>query len=188
MPVLQAEPDVWPEDLFHPGTSATENERSWHVVHTRSRQEKALARQLGAGRIPFYLPLIRRRLRSGGRTTVSHVPLFPGYVFVLANREERWSVVSTRRVVRPLEVADQAGLWHDLRQVQRLITSGAALMAEDRWQAGVRVRIRSGPLAGLEGQILRGVSGRRFIVQVDFIQRGASVLLDDDVLEEPGLP
>ena len=188
MPVLQAEPDVWPLDLFDPGTTAADSERCWHVMHTRSRQEKALARQLGAGRIPFYLPLIARRSRSGGRAIVSHVPLFPGYVFVLASREERWSAVSTRRVVRPLEVVDQAGLWRDLRQVQRLIASGEALVPESRWQPGARVKIYSGPLAGLVGQVLRTASGRRFVVQVDFIQRGASILLDESVLEEIGVP
>jgi transcription antitermination factor NusG len=188
MPVLQAEPDVWPSDLFDPEMTVEKGERCWQVMHTRSRQEKALARQLGAGRIPFYLPLITRRSRSGGRAIVSHVPLFPGYVFVLASREERWSVLSTRRVVRPLEVVDQAGLWRDLRQVQRLIASGEPLVSEPRWQPGVRVKICGGPLAGLVGQVLRTASGRRFVVQVDFIQRGASILLDDSVLERVASP
>jgi transcription antitermination factor NusG len=44
------------------------------------------------------------------------------------------------------------------------------------------VEITSGPLAGLRGRILRSASGQRFVVQIDFIQRGASVELDDFTL------
>lgn len=43
--------------------------------------------------------------------------------------------------------------------------------------------IRTGPLAGLRGKVLNVLSGRRFVVQIDFIQQGASVLLEDCLLE-----
>jgi transcriptional antiterminator RfaH len=79
-------------------------------------------------------------------------------------------------------VADQVGLWHDLRQVRQLIASGAPVTREERLTAGTPVEIHEGPLAGLRGTILRGASGRRFVVQVNFIQQGASVLLHDSCL------
>jgi hypothetical protein len=44
------------------------------------------------------------------------------------------------------------------------------------------VVIRSGPLAGLRGTIVEKAAKRRFVVAVDFIQRGASIVLDDDTL------
>ncbi|NLS91761.1 MAG: hypothetical protein GXX96_06220 [Planctomycetaceae bacterium] len=57
------------------------------------------------------------------------------------------------------------------------------MTAESRLQAGQRVRIRHGALAGLEGTVLvrRGMS--RLLLSVDFLQKGASVAVDDDVLE-----
>jgi transcription antitermination factor NusG len=134
---------------------------------------------MAEGEVPFYLPLIRRRLLMRGRKMTSHVPLFPGYFFLLGTREERLQALATKRVVNTLIVADQQALWHDLRQVRSLIATGAPITPEDRLAPGVLVEIRSGPLAGLRGTILRTASGRRFVVQVDFIQRGASVLLDD---------
>jgi hypothetical protein len=48
--------------------------------------------------------------------------------------------------------------------------------------AGAVVDITSGPLEGLRGTIIRSASGRRFVVRVDFIQQGASVLLEDFAL------
>ena len=112
------------------------------------------------------------------------LPLFPGYVFVRATEHDRRSALATRRVVSVLEVRMQEELEADLRQLHRLIATGAAVTAEDSWTIGTKVEIKSGPLAGLQGVIVRVASGRRFIVQVNFIQRGASVLLDDFVLAE----
>ena len=89
------------------------------------------------------------------------------------------TALATNRVVHTLEVADQGTLWDDLTQVDRLIGTGAPITPEERLEPGSLVEITSGLLAGLKGRILRAANGRRFVVQVNFIQRGASVLIDD---------
>jgi len=179
MPILSAEPALFPECLFDEEPQAEAADRVWWVLHTRPRQEKRLAQQLHGKQVPFFLPLVKHQLRVRNRTVSSHLPLFPGYVFLLGTRTERLMALNTGRVVQPLEVANQEDLWRDLRQVQRLIASGAPLSPEGQLLPGTPVEIRSGPLAGLRGTILQAVSGRRFLVRVDFIQRGASVLMDD---------
>jgi transcriptional antiterminator RfaH len=182
MPILPAEPSWFPAELFTEPLAPPQVGRQWWVLHTKPRQEKSLARQLHSAQVPFYLPLVCHRFRLRGRTVTSHVPLFAGYVFFLGDHEERLSVFDTRRVAQALEVKDQEGLWRDLRQVHRLISSGAPVTLEEKLSPGMTVEIKSGPLAGLKGQILRRASGRRFVVAVDFIQQGASVLLDDYAL------
>jgi transcriptional antiterminator RfaH len=182
MPLVPLEADRFPERLFEEPQVATANGRVWWVVHTRPRQEKSLVRQLHSASIPFYLPLISRRLRIRGRVMNSYLPLFSGYVFLLATGEERITALATSRIVRTLPVADQTELWDDLRQVSRLIATGAPITPEDRLAPGDLVEIRSGPLAGLRGKILRAATGHRFVVQVNFIQRGASVMLEDFML------
>jgi len=170
---------LFPEGLFGDADPAVSSERVWWVLHTRPRQEKSLARELRERRLGFYLPLLPRRSQLRGRVLTSYVPLFAGYVFLLAEGEDRVAALATGRVVRALEVKDQGGLWRDLRQIHQLTSSGAAITPEDRLSPGMTVEIQSGPLAGLRGKILRSASGRRFVVTVDFIQRGASVELDD---------
>jgi transcription antitermination factor NusG len=179
MPILPAEPALFPEALFDLPPPPETGGRHWWALHTRPRQEKSLARALSQRRIPFYLPLAGRRLRIRGQVVTSHLPLFPGYVFLLGAPEERVAALATRRVVRALAVADQQGLWQDLRQVERLLASGKPVQREDQLGPGAPVEIRGGPLDGLRGVVVKAVSGCRFIVRVDFIQRGASVLLDD---------
>jgi transcriptional antiterminator RfaH len=181
MPILAPEPALFPENLFE-AASPEVLERRWCVLHTRPRQEKSLARYLHERDIAFYLPLLTSRVRVRKQVVHSYSPLFASYLFLLANRDDRLIALGTRRVATVIEVSDQAKLWSDLRQVHRLMGSGLPVTAEDRLTPGTPVHIREGPLMGLRGVIVRSVSGNRFIVTVDFIQRGASVMLDDGVL------
>jgi transcriptional antiterminator RfaH len=180
MPILPAETDRYPVDLFD-GHGATSGE-AWWVLHTRPRQEKSLARELVERCLPFYLPQVERRSRIRGRIVTAHVPLFTSYVFLLGNERQRVAALATHRVVTALRVADQARLTAELDQVHRLIESGAPVTAEQRIGPGATVEICSGPLAGMRGTVVRSAAGRRFVVRVDFIQRGASVELDDYTL------
>jgi len=181
MPVLQMEENVYPVNLFKGGAEEA-GERCWYALHTKPRQEKALARQMLEARVPFYLPLIRQKTVVRGRLLQSHVPLFGGYLFLLADREERVTALATQRVVRSLQVPRQDDLWRDLAQVERLISSGLPVTPEQKLYPGKAVTIRTGPLAGLKGKIVREVSRRRFVVQVNFIQQGVSALLEEYML------
>jgi transcriptional antiterminator RfaH len=182
VPVLPVEPGWFPADLFEQAPAPDPDARRWWVLHVRPRQEKSLARQLLQAEVPFYLPQVQRRSRIRGRVLTSYNPLFAGYLFLLAAAEERITALATARVVNSIRVLDQPKLWADLRQIYRLIATGAPVTPEDRLAPGMLVEVRDGPLAGLKGKILRAASGRRFVVEVDFIQRGASVTLDDFVL------
>jgi transcription antitermination factor NusG len=183
MPILQAESACFPENMWRGDAPTPElARRSWWVLHTRPRQEKSLARDLHKEQIPFFLPLIPRRSRIRNRTMTSYIPLFTGYVFMLAEGEERLTALRSDRIARMLPVADIEGLWGDLRQISRLIAAGAPLSPEGRLTPGMLVEIKSGPLAGLKGKIIREASRSRFVVEVDFIQRGVSVVVDDFTL------
>jgi len=182
MPLLPLEPFVFPDDLLT-GSPLPENDAEcWWVLHTRPRAEKALAGKfLGRG-LAFYLPLHQRQWRTRGRRFSAHLPLFPGYVFLLASPEERVAALATGRVVRSLPVADQLRLRRDLREVNRLIASKEPITLENTLTPGDRVEIIAGPLLGLRGKVLRSASGCRFVVEVDFIQKGASVEVDESTL------
>jgi len=78
-------------------------------------------------------------------------------------------------VVRSLSVPDQQGLWANLRRLHGLIASGRPVLPEECLVPGQLVEITSGPLLGFQGRVIRSTSGKRFVVAVDFIGRGASV-------------
>ncbi|HEX3655077.1 MAG TPA: transcription termination/antitermination NusG family protein [Pirellulales bacterium] len=183
MPILAPEINLHPADLLERAGGASGDLR-WWVLYTLSRQEKQLMRRLHLFDIPFYSPLVRKKQRSpAGRFRESYVPLFSNYVFVLGGEDDRQSALKTNCVANWMAAADTAALTHDLRQIQRLIEIGAPLTPERRLEGGERVRVRSGPFRGFEGTVLRRDGETRLLVAVNFLQQGASVLLEDCQLE-----
>ncbi len=185
MPILKKEPTIFPEELLD-AESPLGCDRQWHVLYTKARQEKALARELLKYRVPFYLPLIPKETISRGRQIASHIPLFMGYVFLLADGDERLQAMQTNRISRVLDEDDSESLVHDLRQIRHLIASGAPLTVESRLVPGDRVRVKHGPFAGLEGTVLQRRGKTRLLVAVNFLQQGASVEVEDFYLEPIG--
>ncbi|MBN2474014.1 MAG: antitermination protein NusG [Pirellulales bacterium] len=185
MPILSEEPCLYPEALLDE-IVLDRSQRQWWVLYTRARQEKAISRDLLGFEIPFYLPLVRKTSIHRGRSVVSHVPLFAGYVFLYGSEEERVRSLMTNRISRILSVDDPGELVHDLRQLRQLITSNAPLTVESRLVPGNRVRVRHGSFAGLEGTVLTRRGETRLLVSINFLQQGASVEIDDYLLEPIG--
>ena len=159
------------------------SDRCWRVIYTKARQEKALARDLLQFEVPFYLPLVPKDNLIRGRRIRSHIPVFVGYLFLFSSDEERIQALTTNRVSRTLEVEDQEQLFKDLAQLRQLIATDAPLTIERRLMPGRRVRVKSGAMAGLEGTVISRRGHSRLLVAVNFLQRGASVAIEDYMLE-----
>lgn len=184
MPILAQETDIFPEDLFEVAGQATDPDVSWWALYTLSRREKNLMRRLLALEVPFYCPIIPKRNRSpAGRVRTSYVPMFHNYVFIHADEMQRYQAVSTGCVSKQIRVTDGIELTRDLKQIHNLVLAGVPLTQESRLQTGERVRVRSGPFRGYEGTVIRREGQTRLLVHVNFLQQGASVLLDDCQLE-----
>ena len=91
--------------------------------------------------------------------------------------------MTPNRISRVLPVEDPDQLTFDLRQLRQLIAAGAPLTVESRLKPGQRVRVRQGPFAGLEGTVLKRRGETRLLVAINFLQKGASVEIDDFLLE-----
>jgi len=185
MPIVRDIPSLYPDVLLEELVFQA-SARRWWALYTKVHQEKALARQLLGYQIPYYLPLVQKTSVWRGRRFISRVPLFAGYVFLFGTEEERVASLTTNRISRVLVVDDVEGLSRDLRQLWHLIASGAPLTVEQRLAPGQRVRVRSGLLAGLEGRVLKRHGATRLLVAVDFLQQGASVHIEDCLVEPLG--
>ena len=191
MPILEAETAIYPENLLTDLTSQTADDngaerteaRRWWAVYTKARQEKAFARQLVQLDVPFYLPLVAKTNRIRGRRVQSYIPLFGGYVFLFGTGDERTKSLTTNRISTILEVENQKQLSEDLGRVALLIAHDAPLTVEKRIEAGTPVRIKSGPMAGLEGTVVTRRGQSRLLVSVRMLQQGVSVEIDDFMLE-----
>jgi transcriptional antiterminator RfaH len=174
MPILPLEKTIFPDGLLEPAYCET-NRADWWVLHTKPRTEKTLARKLLSHSVPFFLPVYSKRGRQRSRTTVSHLPLFPSYLFITGDDSARRVALETNYVVRTIPVVERDRLVDDLSRVYRLMVSGVPMAPEDRLQPGQWVQITSGPLQGMEGKLIRRGTRDQLIVEVNFLQRGAAV-------------
>ena len=181
MPLLPPETFVWPEELLSKPLPEGEMIR-WWALHSRPRAEKALARHFLGRRLSFFLPLAKKRWRSRGRLLTSTSPLFPGYIFLLGDESARISALTTNQVAQCIRVEDQQRLHEDLAKIHRLMLSGEPLTPEEKLQPGDWVEITAGPLEGLQGKIIRRGKQMRLYVEVQFLQRGASVEIDGSMI------
>jgi transcription antitermination factor NusG len=154
----------------------------WYVVCTFARHEKAIADRLRNKAIETYLPLYWAVRSWGPRRAKVELPLFPGYVFVRTEITRKVRVLEQPGVVRFVGLNGKATPLAD-EDMQKLRTSLRACKAEPYpyLSAGRRVRIKSGPLLGVEGTIVRRKGSVRLIVQIDLIQR--AVLLELDAVD-----
>jgi len=156
---------------------------AWMLLHTRARQEKVVADLLAGLGVERYLPLVRVRRRYGHRKREILAPLFPSYVFARCAKEAAWRVHDAGRVAQVLEISDQERFGREIEQIRRAIEADVCLDPHPFLRAGHRVRVRSGPLLGVEGvvEIKRRVD--RLVLQVHTLGQAASVEIDADDVE-----
>lgn len=182
MPILDAEQSMYPADLLGKLEELAEG-RKWYVFYTKARQEKAFARQLISYRVPFFLPLVEKENLIRNKKVKSHIPVFGGYIFLFVTEEERVKALTTNRISNILNVEDQERLSYDLQNVQHLIKAEAPLTVERRLVAGEKVRIKAGPMAGLEGVIEKRRGQAVLYVAVTMLQQSAMIEIDDYLVE-----
>ncbi|MEE9129320.1 MAG: transcription termination/antitermination NusG family protein [Phycisphaerales bacterium] len=168
------------EIFTRPGLS----EIRWHVLRTRSRQEKLIARVLRSAGIRHFLPLVRRVRCYGHRHRVVEQPLFACYLFLYGTVEDTYLATATKRIVEVIGVADQQRVAHELQQIQRAVAHGAELALYPYLHVGRRVRVRAGPFRGIEGLVEDSRKPSRLVLQVQTLGRATSVEIDAGLLEQ----
>ena len=155
----------------------------WFVLHVKSRQEKALARDLQAIGICHYLPLIAQTKYYGVRKFHVKKPLFAGYLFLRGAPADAYRAHNTRRVARILSVANQPQLEWELRNLHLALSKSATLEMYPFLRRGVRVQVRSGPFRGLQG-VIDKIGGRdRLILQMQMLGKASSLEIDGALLD-----
>lgn len=156
-------------------------EPRWYAAYTSANHEKRVAEQLGVRSMEHFLPLYESVRRWKDRKMRLQLPLFPGYVFVRLALRDRLQVLQVPGVAK---LVGFNGLPTALPQaeIEALRTSlkgGVRASPHPYMTTGRRVRVQTGPLAGLTGILVRRKSGARFVVSVDLIQRSLAVEMDE---------
>jgi transcription antitermination factor NusG len=152
----------------------------WYAAYVCSRHEKRVILQLEERGVDCVLPVYRSVRRWKDRRKELDLVLFPGYVFVHIDLRERTRVLQLPSVVRFVSFNGQPAPLPDgqIEAISNGLASGIRAQPFPHLKVGRRVRIRSGPLAGAEGILLRTKDKFRIVLSIDLIMRSVAVEVD----------
>jgi transcriptional antiterminator RfaH len=156
---------------------------AWFVAHTRPRQEKKLQQFCERGGLSATLPLYQSVRKYRGKQVVFQKPLFPGYVFLQLLPDQRQTVVQCDHVANLLVIYDQALFRRQLGEILQALDSSLEIYLAPEIGPGTRVKVKYGPLRGLEGWVEERYGMTTVLLRLDFIGQAAAVKLQADEIE-----
>jgi transcription antitermination factor NusG len=158
---------------------------NWYALYTAPRHEKLVADHINRHGIPCFLPLYRSVRRWKDRRKELAMVLFPGYVFVRVAPQDRLQVLQLPGAIRlvtfngcPVALPE-----HEIELLRSRLSGTHVMEPHPYLRVGKRIRVRSGPLQGLEGIIVRMKDRCRLVFSIDLIMRSVAVEVDDDEVE-----
>jgi transcription antitermination factor NusG len=163
-----------------PTVVAAPDEHRWFAVYTCANHEKRVIRHFEARAVEHFLPLYTSVRRWKDRRVQLEMPLFPGYVFVRIAFGLRLRVLEVPGVVhlvgfngQPYPLADG-----EIESLRKGVMNASRIEPHPYLKVGSRVRIKNGPLAGVEGSLARKKNTYRVVLSLDLIARSAAVEVD----------
>ena len=162
------------------------NPQHWHAIYTRHQHEKIVAQILSYKGFEVFLPLYDTVHRWKDRDKKLSLPLFPCYVFLKGGLERRFDIVTTPGMYSFVGTENRAAIIpaEEIEAVRRAVESPLRLEPHPFLKCGDRVRVKSGPLAGVEGVLTRKKNLYRLVLSVELLQQAVSLDIDAHLVEK----
>jgi transcription antitermination factor NusG len=166
------------------------SESPWYAIYTRHQHEKMVAQILTSKGFNTFLPLYATTHKWKDRTKALSLPLFPCYVFLKGDIERRLQIVTTPGIFGLVSSGGQPAAIPnvEIEAIQRVIESGTRVEAHPFLKCGNRVRVKCGPLAGIEGILVRKKSVSRLVLTVEILGTAAAIEVSAFQVEEVSVP
>lgn len=158
---------------------------NWYALYTRHQHEKTVARLLSAKGFETFLPLYDAVHRWKNGVKQLSLPLFPCYVF-LRGPLDRWLPILTTPGIHTVVGfgGEPAMVPHsEIEAVRRVVESPLGAEPHPFIKCGDKVRVKAGPLQGLEGVLLRKKNLWKLLLSVEMLQRSVAVEVDAYMVE-----
>jgi transcription antitermination factor NusG len=154
--------------------------REWWAVYTRHQHEKTVAENFSSSGLEVFLPLYNVVRQWKDRKKHLALPLFPCYVFLRGESGRRVQVLSTPGVHYIVTIAGRPAAIPEveIEAIRRAAQSPLGVEPHPFLRCGDRVRIKSGPLADIEGILVRRKSSYRLILSAELLQKSIAVEVD----------
>lgn len=161
---------------------------NWYALFVRYQHEKFVALGLSNKNIEVFLPLCTSTRQWQDRKKQLSLPLFPSYVFVRENMERQLQIISTPGVIHIVRFGGRPAIvsQSQITAVRKILESHCAVEPHPFLTCGDRVRVKSGPLTGVEGILTRKTNRARLVISMEMLGRSASVEIELTNVERIG--
>jgi len=166
-------------------SSSSELTPKWYALYTMPRSEQSVMRHLGVRQIEAFLPTCEStRIWKNRQRVKIEQPLFPSYLFVRICSRDRGSVLGSPGALKIVGNSFGTLVVPDA-EVEFLRSDFCRKRVEPylHFVAGKKVRIKSGPMQGVQGVLVEKGNGLRFILTIAMINQSAAVEVEADELE-----
>src|SRR6516162_4900121 len=124
-------------------------------------------------------------MRSYGSTIQLSLPLFPCYVFIQGGLDRRLRVLNTPGVLGFVGWSGRAAPIPEaeIEAVLRTVESALRVEPHPFLKRGDWVRVKFGPLQGVEGMLVRKKNLFRLVLSVEMLQRSVAIEVDVKAVE-----
>jgi len=152
----------------------------WYAVCTRHQHEKVAARILVDKAFEVFLPLYKAPRRWQDRIKEISVPLFPGYLFVREGLDRWLPILNTTGVSSIVSCGGRPAAipFSEIEAVRQIVESTLRVEPHPFLRSGDWVRVKYGPIAGVEGILLRKKNTARLVLSVEMLGKSAAVEVD----------
>jgi len=156
--------------------------RSWYAVHTRSNFERRVALELEQKGIETFLPVFHEIHRWKDRKKAVEIPYFSCYVFARIEdvAEKRLDILRTAGALRILGAGCEIEPIpeFEIDRLERLVQSNLSAFAHPFLKEGSHVRVKAGPLRGIEGLLVEVKNQNRLILSLNLLARSVATEID----------
>jgi len=148
------------------------------VLYTKPKFEKKVDLQFREMKIDSYLPLHTVIRKWSDRKKKIEAPLFPGYIFVHGSEKERLLALTANGVVKSVMFKNEPAVLRDeeIENIRRVLKSDKVIETVSAISIGSKVKVKSGPLEGLEGKLTEVKGSKVFSLVLETIN--SSILVD----------
>ncbi|MGH9615366.1 MAG: UpxY family transcription antiterminator [Acidobacteriaceae bacterium] len=172
-------------NLLIPQCNGAEIGPMWYAVYTLPNNEKSLVKHLNIRQIESFLPTWESVRTWKNRQRMKIVqPLFPSYLFVRIRDKERSKVLQSPGAIRiigncqgPVSISE--------REIEFLRSDFCRQRVEPYRELvlGKKVRIKTGPMQGVQGTLVQKRNSMRFVLSIEMINQNAAIEVNGDEIE-----
>lgn len=161
------------------------NHLDWQVIYTYPKFEKKIKKELERLEIDCFLPMHNVIRQWSDRKKKLTLPLFPNYLFVRADTNNRWQIQKVNGVVNFVTHAGKLSYVSDsIINSLKLATLSKLEVSNEQFVEGDKVRVMNGPLIGLSGILVKRKGRCKLAITIETMRQSVMVEVDAEDLEK----